>query len=286
MASDQKKPPGDERTMKPSLCSQSLFSLSLDEAIEATSRIGFPAIELACCPPHFDSHTAATNAQAVAEAIHQAGLQVSALSLFTDLANRSGLRENIRTAEMYVSLAPLFGTDTVKITPGPPSSKDAETRHWSCLQEGVEALAPLAEQVGVRLAFETHMRQLTDTLASSERFLAMTSSDYVGLTVDFCNLAFAGEEMSEVLALLGDRTFNTHVKNGYVGTEGRWHFQALDQGLVDYPHVIGLLRSRGYTGYLAVECLGEEAKADPAGTARRDLHLLTEYIAASAGELP
>ena len=44
--------------MKASLFSQSLFAFDLSEAIAATTRISFPAIELACTSPHFDLRTA------------------------------------------------------------------------------------------------------------------------------------------------------------------------------------------------------------------------------------
>lgn len=40
--------------MRIALFSQSLFPLPCLEAIEATGRIGFAAIELACTRPHFD----------------------------------------------------------------------------------------------------------------------------------------------------------------------------------------------------------------------------------------
>ena len=40
------------------------------------------------------------------------------------------------------------------------------------------------------------MRQLTDSLASSARLLALAPADVVGLTVDYSNLAFAGEDLA------------------------------------------------------------------------------------------
>lgn len=265
--------------MKTSLFSQSLWVMPLYEAIQMTAQIGFSAIELACRAPHLDYDTAIKNPLKVAESVDKAGLEVAALSLYNDFTNQNTLDENIEMAERYVRLAPLFSTRTVKMTPGPPGSREAQPEHWSCLAQVIERLSPVAREVGVRLAFETHMRQLTDTLDSSRRFLAMAPPDCVGLTVDFCNLAFAGEKMPEVFASIGNRMFHAHVKNGYVDTQqGGWHFQALDRGLINYSEVIGLLRGVGYEGYLSIECLGEEAKTDPVRTAARDLELLQRYL--------
>ena len=133
--------------MDVSLFSQSLFALPLDEAIAAVAKAGFPAIELACTAPHFDLDTAQRDADAVAERIRQAGLE-----------------QDLESAETFIRLAPLFHTSLIKLTPGPPASADAQAGHWAWLAYAIDALTATAAQVEVRLAFETHMRQLTDTL--------------------------------------------------------------------------------------------------------------------------
>ena len=264
--------------MNISLFSQSLFALPLMEAIETTAEIGFPAIELACTKPHLDLHTAREDPRSVAERIHDAGLKVSALSLFSNFTDRACLNDQIEEAETYIRVAPLFRTEVLKLTPGPPGSADATEEHWGCLRDALDRLVPLAEEVGVQLAFETHMRQLTDTLAGSKRFLRMATSDLVGLTVDFSNLTFAGEKMPEAISALGSRMYNTHVKNGTIGEDGSWHFHALDTGLTDYSEVLSLLREISYTGYLTIECLGPDTREKPFETAKRDLDILRQYI--------
>ncbi len=266
--------------MKTSLFSQSLFALSLDEAIVSTAEIGFGAIELGCCRPHFDVSQARRDPEGVAEGIERAGLAVSALSLFNNFTDPDGLDEQLRAAETFIRLAPVFKTKVVKLTPGPPGSAAATSTHWQRLEHAISRLVPVAREVDVVLAFETHMRQLTDTLASSVRLLEMTPPDAVGLTVDFSNLAFAGEHMAEVIPTVIERTYHTHLKNGYVDSAGDWHFQALDEGLTDYGMALRMLRQGGYDGYLSIECLGPEAQRHPVETARRDLEILEQYLAA------
>ena len=248
------------------------------EAIETTAEIGFPAIELACTKPHFDLEMAQSDPNSVADHIQQVGLKVSALSLFNSFTDPTSLDEQLKAAETYIRLAPLFRTRIVKMTPGPPASAEATEDHWRCLAVALDRLVPLAETIGVRLAFETHMRQLTDTLAGSIRLLEMAPSDTIGLTVDFSNLTFAGEKMSEAIPALKDRIYNAHVKNGTIGEDGGWHFHALDTGLTDYSEVFSLLRTLNYTGYLTVECLGPDARERPVETARRDLEILESYL--------
>ena len=266
------------KEMRISLFSQSLFALTLMEAIETTARIGFPAMELACAKPHFDMETALQDANGVAEHVRKAGLKVSALSLFSNFTDGARLADQVEEAKVYIRLAPLFHTEVVKMTPGPPGSAEAAEEHWRCLGIALEQLAPVAEEVGVRLAFETHMRQLTDTLAGAKRILEMAKTEVVGLTVDFSNLAFAGEDVSEAVSVLVEHTYNTHLKNGLVDEDGNWQFNALDDGLTDYLVVFSLLRDVDYTGNFTIECLGTDANERPAETAKRDLIILRRYL--------
>lgn len=261
-----------------SLFSQSLFALPLDEAIEATARCGYEAIELACTPPHFDLETARTNPQPVIERIEAAGLDVSALSLFTHLTDPEQREAHLEAAEVFIRLAPSFRTKLVKITPGPPGSAQASAEGWGRFAEAMERLLPIAIEADVRLAVETHMRQLTDTLDSCRRLMEMTPPELVGLTLDISNLAFAGEDLEEVVEVLGPRTINTHLKNGTIDEVGGWHFHALDQGLTDYSIVLPRLLGTGYEGPLTIECLGPETQSEPETTAKRDLRILRNWL--------
>ena len=263
--------------MRISLFSQSLFALPLEEAIDATAQAGYDAIELACCAPHLTVERALREAERIARRIERVGLRVSALSGFNSFTDALTRREQISAAATFIRLAPAFDTHVVKLTPGPPGSAQAVAAHWRSLQDALVELVPLARQAGVRLAFETHMRQLTDTLASSKRLLDMAPADVVGLTVDYSNLAFAGESPERVVTELLDRTYNTHLKNGFIDAQGGWRFGALDQGLTDYALVLGLLLGR-YEGYLTIECLGPESQTQPAEAAARDLAILRRYL--------
>ncbi len=264
--------------MRISLFSQSLAGLSLEEAVRVTAEAGFSAIEIMCVNPHFGLDEARSDPERVAGWVERSGLSVSALSLSNNFTDKNCLDEEVEAAKQFIRLAPIFNTTVIKLTPGPPASAQAAPAHWDCLETAIGELIPTAGEAGVRLAFETHMRQLSDTLASSRRLIEIANSDTVGLTVDFSNLAFAGENMHDVVSDLKDHMYNTHDKNGYVDKTGGWHFQRLDEGLTDYGHAIKMLREADYDGYLTIECLDPEARDNPHATIRRDLEILTQYL--------
>lgn len=261
-----------------SLFSQSLFVLPLKEAIDATAQIGFNAIEIACASPHLDIETARNKPDEIAKYIKQAGLKVSALSLFNNFTDKQRLDDEINKAEIYIRLAPLFDAEIVKATPGPPASAQANEDHWQTLEIAIQRLIPVAKSVGVKLAFETHMRQLTDTLSGSKKLLEIADSDIIGLTVDFSNLSFANESIPESISVLGKRMYNTHLKNGTIDEDSNWHFKKLDDGLTDYNEVFAILGDIRYKGYLTIECLSPDARTKPIETAKTDFNILTCYI--------
>jgi sugar phosphate isomerase/epimerase len=263
--------------MEISLFTQSLFTLNLEEAILGASSIGYSAIELACAKPHLDYDVALSDIDGIAELIKDLDLEVAALSMFNELANRDDFEEEIGRVEAFIDIAKILGTDVIKLTPGKPASESASEENWRCLGRAVERLETAARRARIRLAFETHMGQLTDTLASTKLFLEMFSSPQVGLTVDFYNLAYSGGKSEEAVGDLAEYIYHTHVKNGTVA-EGNPVFGRLDEGIVDYPMVIEMLDGIDYGGYLSIECLGPGARNSPLDTAKRDLEILEGYL--------
>jgi inosose dehydratase len=263
--------------MKPSLFSQSLFSLALEPAIQATAAIGYPSIELACVEPHFSSEIAAQRSNEIIELIQQNGLVVSALSLFSSFSDPNTVEEEIRRAYAFFKLAAAFKTNTIKITPGRPGSAEADDTVWACFQQAAFRLVDYAQSLGLRLAVETHLRQLSDRIESTQRILDMDPSETMGVNLDFCNLVFGGDDPVEAINRFRGRIYLTHIKNGS-NQDGTWDFRLLDDGMVDYPPIFNRLREIEYDGYCSVECLGPEAKEKPIETATHDYKILQNLL--------
>ena len=268
--------------MRASLFSETLAALPAAEAIAATARLGYPAIELLCAAPHLEHARARRDAAEVAGMIRDAGLAVSALSLHNSFTERGGMAEQLRIARTFIELAATFDTRLLQLDPGRPAVHLAEQDHWRCLLGAVRELAAMARDAGVTLAFHTTMHQITSTLAGAERFLECAPEDCIGVTADFANLRINGADPEQVIARLGGRILHTHIKNGRVATDGTWLFSRLDRGLLDYTDLLPRLHAAGYRGYLSIESIGRNARKYPAPEAARaagtDLKLLRAYL--------
>ncbi len=253
------------------LFSQSLAVLDLKSAIFSMPQIGTDHLELACGLGHLDLPTLRGRGQEVLGWLRNTGVHVAAMSTFNTYTAAESWRDNLDAALEYLAACPAFQTDIMKIMPGGPLPEQAEPAHYGRFAAAMRELAPAAEAVGVRLAIETHLNQLSASVESTLRLLDENCHLNVGVNLDFANVALgAGDDPVEAISRLGPKLFHAHVKNGRA--LGEW--TPLDQGVVDYPSILARLREVGYDGFLAVECLGPDAKSQPIQTARRDVSAL------------
>jgi sugar phosphate isomerase/epimerase len=269
--------------MKIGIFSQSFSSIGLEEAIDGAAAIGFDGIELAALPSHLPLERAVRAGAEIARRIADAGLSVSAISLYTNFTEDPKRAESVAETLGFVDLAHVFDTRTIKITPGPPGSAEAADAHYAGFARAMEELCPAARDAGVRYVMETHLRMPSDTTAGTLRLLELGDPEVLGVNLDFCNVATGGDDPTWSIRQLAPRLWYTHVKDGVhkpdvTGPERvTWGF--LGEGDVDYPAILRALRAVGYDGYLSIECLQPEARTDPIGTARRDFQTLRRLLA-------
>lgn len=119
-------------------------------------------------------------------------------------------------------------------------------------------MAWLAAGAGLRICVENHF----DTIAPSATLAADLLQDFdparAGIIWDPANTVLEGSERPE-LALDQIKAYlaEVHMKNGLwrLNETKRWTFAwcCLDEGMVDWPQVLGLLAGAGYAGPLVVE---------------------------------
>ena len=263
--------------MKTSAFSQSLFAVSLLEAIRITAEIGFDGRELACKEPQLTAALARDQGAELLGYIQERGLSVSALSLFSQFTDPQTLDREIEQALAFIECAPTFETQTVKITPGPPASERAQDLHWECLRRAVDVLTERAGVLGVRLAVETHLNHLSDRVAPAQRILNLDPAGVLGVNLDFCNLAFGGDDPVGAIESFRDRLYLPHLKNGYIRA-GTYDFRTLEEGMGNYPDILAELQAVRFDGDLSIECLGTSAWEHPRDALKYDFEILRAML--------
>jgi sugar phosphate isomerase/epimerase len=262
--------------MKTSVFSTSLTALDLREAIRVAAEVGYEAMEVGCFAPHLTLEMAEARGDEVRAWLRDAGLPVSALSLdvsYTD-EDEDSWRANVDETCRFIELCERFGTRLMKIMPGPPGHAEATDGHWARFGRAMDVIVPAAESAGVRLALETHLNHLSDSIQSTARCLECGPSEVLGVNLDFCNVRTCGDDPLDALERFQDRLYLTHVKDSRFNLASG-EYVPMGEGEMDYPPLIERLREVGYDRYLSVECLYPWAKRDdPRAAVSHDLAAL------------
>lgn len=134
----------------------------------------------------------------------------------------------------------------------------AGEEHYQWAAEGFRELGALAESLGIKLAFETHMGCLADLPQPTKKLLDMIGSPAVGANLDFGNMVYFPNppSLSAAISTLSRRIYMLHLKNVYsVNLDDRKVMIpcALGDGIINNREFMNLLRADGFNGPICIE---------------------------------
>lgn len=163
---------------------------------------------------------------------------------------------------------------------------------WTRLANGMNKLAKIAAEKGMKVSLHHHMGTGIQTPAEVERFLTMTNPD-VYLLFDTGHMYFSEGTQSSVDAIIDtwmDRIVHVHLKDvradklAQLKTE-KWSFlrgvregvfTVPGDGAISYDHVFSIIEKSGYEGWMVVEAEQDPAKANPLEYAIKARRFITE----------
>jgi inosose dehydratase len=167
-------------------------------------------------------------------------------------------------------------------------------RAWQIFGEGANRVArSVLAETGLRTVFHHHCAGYIETPDEIARFLTLTDPETIGLVFDTGHYAYGTGDpaRADILAALNrfkDRIWYIHFKDcqpdvAAAARAKEWdYFEALRHGVfcelgkgcVDFPAVLGWLKSAGYSGYTLVEQDVLPGMGAPAESARRNREYL------------
>lgn len=111
----------------------------------------------------------------------------------------------------------------------------ATWEQWAWAVEGYQQLGPVAEELGVKLAFETHNGYIHDLAKPTAEFLRRIGSPAIGANLDMGNIVLNknGEPLEQALSILGDKIYYSHLKNIFKPSTGGYIVCGLADGVID-----------------------------------------------------
>ena len=194
---------------------------------------------------------------------------------FDFTTNAETWRRSLRDAERYVGYAMKLGSRYIRTYTGNTGSADATPGQWAGCVEGLRRVCEMGRPHGIVFPLETHQvihsgPNLTDTSATTLRLLEEVGMDNLVVNLQTPLLE---ETVFETAERLGERTVMLHAHN-WVGSWPRLTF--LDAGDVDFAAFVGVLRAKGFDGYISIE---HGSHHPPYETAEHEINYLKRLVA-------
>lgn len=242
-------------------------TMSIEDWIRMAVELGLDATEI--YEPYIRDLDADGMAK-LSDTVHEAGLEVSMFTPESNFSNPGEREESIAHVKRCVDAALLFKTNIVRITAashtlvGAVSIKRGEKRDAAIesIAEGLKGCLDYAEEKQVMLALEDHPAVGTN-IADFMRMLELIDDDRLKVNLDTANVRDTTTvEFAEKVA---DRVVHTHISELLDNKHG----VVIGKGNVDFKGIFGVLKSRGYDGWISLEQLSGD---------KDDLHFSVEHI--------
>ncbi len=243
-------------TMKLAGAAWAYVGASLPESAAILQALGVQAMDLIAAPGALlDSQEIERDPQGQARRVTEAGLPLSnLLYVFGDEFDGRPLNSvddtvraaNLETFEWVLQFCTAAGIPSVLVLPGVDQVGISHEEAVELSAAAMNELAALAAAANVLLLFEPHVESVLespfDTLAFLQRNPALK------IVLDYSHFVAQGYQPVDVDPLV-PYAGHVHLRQACRGKlQARW-----DDGVIDFPAVVELLKRAGYSGYLALE---------------------------------
>lgn len=248
---------------------------TVDDICRMAAELGFDGIEFRSAPPkEFKEMPFEDFMDQIAKGVKEYGIRMPLFSI--GLAQSAVEDKELRDAEVEKVLAQtrkihdMFGTTlfntcgtAIKSTdPAVPAtamechgSAVATQEQWDRTVETYQKLAKGLEPMGIKFAFETHMKYIHDTPAAAKKLVDLIDSPSIGINMDYGNTVyFPGvPSVEEAIDIYGDKLFYTHLKNSVAKPGGGRTPIALCHGEINHRRYLKKLKDVGFDGPIGIE---------------------------------
>lgn len=238
--------------------------VTLFEAVEKIAHLGFRGLEIMCDRPHlYPPDYGEEELARLKGLIDEGGLKVTNLNSFTLFAvgdtylpswiEPQEERREIRIQHTLecLKLADFFGCKNISVPPGGPLGDMAREEAMSLFHEGLERVAPLAEDLGIKILVEPEPDLLMENTREFKEFIREVKSPAIGLNFDIGHFFCAGEDPGAAFKELFEWIGHVHLED-IAATRVHNHL-ILGHGAIHLLEVFKTMIRLGYPGDVSLE---------------------------------
>jgi len=267
---------------------------SLPEALKKIAGLGFRGVEIMCDKPHlYPPDFGEESLSRLKSLIGEYGLKVTNLNSFTLFAvgdtylpswiEPEKERREIRIEHTLqcLKLADFFGCRNISVPPGGPLGDLGREKAMSLFHRGLERVAPVAEDLGVKILVEPEPDLLMEKTSEFKSFIRDVTSPAIGLNFDIGHFFCAGEDPSAAFEDLFEWVGHIHLEDI---AESRLHNHLiLGEGAIEFEQVFKTIIEMDYEGDISLELYPYVDIPEEAG--RKSLDYLRKLVDATGLEL-
>ncbi|MDI5967704.1 sugar phosphate isomerase/epimerase family protein [Streptomyces sp. SL13] len=223
--------------------------LAVDQVVRLAADHGYHGVELRACAGEEPVHTGLTGAEraAVAGRFEGAGVEVVSVAGYARVARGGPDEPVLADLREQVGLAADLGAGFVRVFPG--GGEGAGPEADAVAARRLAAVAPYAEERGVRLALETHDSHPGGTDVA--RVMGLVGHRAVGAVWDLMSTWRAGEEPFVTYPVLSPHLGYVQVKD--IASREATTPLPLGEGVLPLADCVELLSRDGWDGWLSWE---------------------------------
>ena len=239
-------------------------NFSLEESIDKIAELGFAGVEIMGDRPHLyppDYDDAAV--ERLKRRLAQRRLKVTNINSFTLFAvgdtylpswiDPDPARRQIRidhTLDCLKTASALECTN-ISVPPGGPPGDEKRAKDLALFHRGIEAVAPEAERLNVRILVEPEPGLLIENSGEFLEFIRDVGSEAVGINFDIGHFFCAGEDPREAFESLFQWVGHVHLED--IAASRVLNHLIPGHGAIDLAGVFRTMKRLGYSGDISLE---------------------------------
>ena len=260
--------------MKTGFCLHGTWVIEKPELLKALDEIGCDGVEI------WQQAFEAVGLEGVAKKIEHYRFEVASLNPYMDFTtSEESFSESVKLAETFLNYSSALDCKRVRTFTSKmgsfKTSDEAEPVHWERAIKGIQTVADMAAEKDILCVMEVHAGdgQLYDTSEATLRILGGVDRKNVIVNLQ---TPLRGEDPLDSARRLGPYVQHLHAHN-WIGGWGKFTYLDSEDGDVDFPKYLDILRSQGFDGYISIE---HASYRDTIEIARHEIPYLKKLIAA------
>jgi sugar phosphate isomerase/epimerase len=237
---------------------------SLSDAVKLIDKAGFRGVEVMCDRPHlYPPDADVQDLEQFRQLLKELKLTITNLNCFTLFAvgntwlpswiepDESRRQERIDHTLNCLDVAHTLGAACISVPPGGPLVEMDRKASLSLFRQGLEAVLPKAEELGVSILIEPEPDLLIENSQQMNSFISEFQSNCLGVNFDVGHFFCVGEAPEKALETLFEKTGHIHIEDIAATREHKHLIPGL--GAMDYDSFFKRLQELGYKKDICLE---------------------------------